>query len=115
MLLDTRAIVLFPEIIGHQVDTRGFGRFPAERSAHRILFATVNLGVVEQILGIAVALLEIAGDARGKGFPQRDVDHALDLVSIEIAIFAVGRGAKPIHVGFGRDEVDHTGGGVASK
>ena len=106
LFLDAQAVVVLAEIITHQVERRVGGRLPADRSADRIHVAVVDAAVVEQVFRIAVAVEVETGDAHAQRLADGQVDHALCLDAVVIAIFELARRAKGVEVGLGCDDVD---------
>ena len=106
LLLDAAAVVLFAEVIAHQVDARVGRRLPRQRAADRIQIAIVDAAVVVGVEGIAVALQIRAGDADAERIGDRQVEHRLRALRIVIAIFEFARGMDAAEIGLGGDEVD---------
>ena len=102
------------EVIAHQVDGSVGLRTPADRAANAVFVAPVDASVVEQVLGIAVALEVGSGEADTERVAERDVDHALGAVAVVIAIFALSGDVEALEIGLGGDEVDDAGSGVAA-
>ena len=115
LLLQTGAIVIFPEIIGHGVDRGVFGRLPADAAADGIKVAAVNTGVVEHVGAEAVALQIGASHAHGQRVGDRQVEHALEAQRVVIAILGFASGMDAVQLRLGVDEVDHAAGGVAAE
>ena len=115
LFLNARTVVVFLEIIAHQVDAGIVGRFPAHRTADAEHVTAIDLGVVEQIVREAVALQVEAGDAHAETVGDRQVDHALHADRIVIAVIGFGRDTQLVEVRLGGDEVDDARGGVATE
>ena len=103
------------EILDHEIDRRATGRFDPQRTAHAEHIAIVDLGVVEQVLGIAVTVEIEPGHADSGNVADRHVDHALRLHAVVIAVFAFDAGFGHAKLGPLGAEVDHARGGIAAK
>ena len=79
------------------------------------MIASVYAGVIEQVLRVAIALLVETGNPNAQRIANWQVNHALDLVSIEVSIFAVCGGLEPRQIRLGRYEVDHARRRIATK
>ena len=115
LLLVAQAVVLLVEIVTHQVDGRVRLGAPAQRGAGGVLVATVDPGVVVEVLGIAVAVEIAAGQPDAERVGQGHVDKALDAIVVVIAVFTLDAGMQTLEVGLGGDEVDDARGRVATE
>src|SRR3546814_16365810 len=91
------------EIIAQEVDRRGTGRFPAKGGADGVDVAPVQPGAVMEVLRIAVAIDVYSGEARPQALRQGQVQHALHLPGIIIAIFHLARSVRSEELRLGKE------------
>ena len=103
------------EILDHEVDRGAAAGFDPQRTAHAEHVAIVDLGVVEQVLGIAVTVQVEPGHADCGNLADRHVDHALALDAVVVAVFGFDAGFGHAELGPLGAEVDHARGGVAAE
>jgi len=115
LFLIARAVVVFAHVARDNVDRRVVGRQPARRAAQRVDVAVVDVAAVEQVLGEAVALDGRAGEADRERVGQRQVQRALRLHGIEVAVFSVGVTLNAVGRGLLGDDVDDAAGRVAAE
>ncbi len=114
LLGGTLAIVVLLEVLPYEIGSDVISGFNLERSPAGPQIAAVNRFVGLFVERIAVSLGPFPGNTQGYFvFPYWDVQHAFEATVVEIANVDGGH-CLVVICGFGRNQVDHAGSGVAA-
>jgi len=115
LLLDAHAPVVFVEVLCHDVQRGAARGFPPHRTADAVHVAVVVAIAVELVERVAVAVEIIAGHPDAERVADREVDHALELNAVVVAVIGLARRAEAGEIGPRGAQVDHARGGVAAE
>jgi hypothetical protein len=115
LFLAAQAVVLLVKVIRHKVDSGARCRLPPQRTAHRVHVAIVDLLAVVSVERVAIAVKIEPGHSQPQRVADGQVDHALGLDAVEVAVFRFGSSVDAVELRLGGDEVDHARGRVAAE
>ncbi len=96
----------------HEQRAQPVGRLPCEGPANGVQVAVIHVIARGQIVHEAITGQVRPRKAKGCRFPEREVDHALGLDGVIVAIGEAGIGLELLQHRLGGDDVDHTARGV---